>query len=171
MKEQIESDDLLFDQAIYRHSYAPTHRDYDVLVAVMAAKPSGLGSYTQGNYRYRFTHCPHTSATTKLTNETWRASWDDLFTDYESWGRAGHPEGFVWAQDYAVAYPGLSYVDDSSLAEDWTRRLGQPMHEVVLETNVFELRLVCHGLRVDQTAWGDPETGKLVDAEGRKITD
>ena len=41
------------------------------------------------------------------------------------------------------------------------------MHEVAIETNVFTLRLVCHDLRVDQLAVGDPWTRELTPIEVR----
>ena len=41
------------------------------------------------------------------------------------------------------------------------------MHEVAIETNVFTLRLVCHDLRVDQLAVGDPWTRELTPIEAR----
>lgn len=35
------------------------------------------------------------------------------------------------------------------------------MHEVVIETNTFTLRLICHDLSVQQLAVGDPVTHTL----------
>lgn len=58
-------------------------------------------------------------------------------------------------------YPGLSYVTNSALAVSWAERLGHEMHEVMVETNTFVLRLVCHDLRVQQLAVGDPVTRTL----------
>ena len=174
LKAQIESDDLLFDQAVYKHGYAPSMRDYEVHVQVSAANPkappnSDLHSYTEGLYRYRFTHCPYAEVASSVPDEGWRASWDDLFLSYEAWEQAGNPSGYLWAVEWAAAYPGLSYVDGSEAAAEWSARLGVPMHEVRLETNVFELRLICHGLSIEQTAWGDPDTRRLRDADGRDV--
>jgi len=39
------------------------------------------------------------------------------------------------------------------------------MHEVLIETNKFTLRLICHDLRVERLALGDPITGELVELE------
>jgi hypothetical protein len=50
-------EDRLVDSAIVRHGFAPYMRDYDVIIEVSAAKPGGSGSYIEGRYRYRFTHC------------------------------------------------------------------------------------------------------------------
>jgi hypothetical protein len=35
------------------------------------------------------------------------------------------------------------------------------MHEVIVATNTFALRLVCHDLRIQQLAVGDPLTRTL----------
>jgi hypothetical protein len=166
-RERIESDDLLFDSGIVSHGYAPHLRDYDVVFDVPAALPPEVpigdttGSYIIGRYRYRFTHCPEAHVSSSVGDEVWRLSWDDVFTNYEAWEAAGNPDGFVWGTDWADAYPGLSYVTKSPLAASWAERLGHEMHEVIVETNTFALRLVCHDLRVQQLAVGDPLTRTL----------
>lgn len=166
-RERIESDDLLFDSGIVSHGYARHLRDYDVVLDVPAALPPEVpigdttGSYIIGRYRYRFTHCPEAHVISSVGDEIWRRSWDDVFTDYEAWEAAGNPDGFVWGTDWADAYPGLSYVTNSPLASSWAERLGHEMHEVIVETNTFALRLVCHDLRVQQLAVGDPLTRTL----------
>jgi hypothetical protein len=58
-------------------------------------------------------------------------------------------------------------VTDGSLAAPWAERLAHEMHEVAIETNAFTLRLVCHDLRVDQLAVGDPWTRELTPIEAR----
>jgi hypothetical protein len=93
-------------------------------------------------------------------------SWDDVLIDWDEWEAADNPEGFVWGKKFADAYPGLSYVTDSPLAASWTERLGHEMHEVMIETNTFLLRLVCHDLRVQQLAVGDPATQTLQPLDG-----
>jgi hypothetical protein len=142
MQSRIGGDELFFDSAIVSHGYAPYSRDYDIVTDAIVAQPSG-------RYRYRFTHCPESHVVTGISDDTWRLSQDDLFVDHDAWLAAGSPRGFVWGVNRADAYPGLSYVANSSLAESWTARLGLDMHEVTVETNTFVLRLVCHDLRVE----------------------
>jgi hypothetical protein len=161
LKERIEEDDRFFDSAIDSHGYAPHMRDYDIVIERPAANPYGGGSYVEGRYRYRFTHCPEVRVTSALGDDVWRESWDEHFIDFAAWERAGEPEGFVWGVGWSVAYPGLSYVVDSALAASWSRRLGREMHEVGAESNAFALRLVCHDLVVRRLAVGDPVTGEL----------
>jgi hypothetical protein len=172
-RQRIDGDELFGDSGIVSHGYAPHLRDYDVVIDVFAALPPEVtigdtaGSYTMGRYRYRFTHCPEAYVTSRVGDDTWRLSWDDVFIDYDTWDAAGNPEGFVWGVNAADAYPGLTYVMDSPLAASWTERLGYEMHEVTVETNVFILQLVCHDLRVRQLAVGDPltQTLKPLDSE------
>jgi hypothetical protein len=171
LRERIEADDRFFDSAIVSHGFTDYHRDYDVMVDVPAALPPEVpigdtaGSYIEGRYRYRFTHCPDVRVTTMVGDDVWRHSWDDVFTDYQAWEAAANPKGFVWGVKWADAYPGLSYVADSSLAASWAERVGHEMHEVVIETNTFTLRLVFHDLRVVQVAVGDPWTRQLAPIE------
>ena len=167
VRQRIDSDELFFDSRIVAHGYAPDLRGYDVVIDVSAALPHEVtigdttGSYTKGRYRYRFAHCPEARVTSRIRNDTWRLSWDEVFVDHEEWEAAGNPEGFVWGVKEADAYPGLWYVTDSTLAASWTERLGHEMHEAVVDTNVFMLQLVCHDLRVQQLAVGEPFTQTL----------
>ena len=41
-------------------------RDYDVIIEVPAIRPDGSGSYIEGRYRYRFTHCVEAAVKTKV---------------------------------------------------------------------------------------------------------
>jgi hypothetical protein len=52
-------------------------RDYDVIVEVPAAKPDGSGSYIEGQYRYRFTHCVEVHVGTIVKPDAWKLSWTD----------------------------------------------------------------------------------------------
>ena len=158
----------LFDQAVVEHGFTRHLRDYDVMVDRIASAPKGAldaatdrHSYVEARYRYRFTHCVTMTVETKVTDETWRVSWDDHFTDLDAWKRAGEPEGFVFGVCWADAYPGGQLVEDSALAHDWSQRLGQLMHEAVIETSAYTLRLVFHNLRVTRMAVGDAATNTL----------
>jgi hypothetical protein len=170
--DRVEDDELFYDSAIVSHGYAPHLRDYDVVIDVVAALPAEVpkgdtvGNYIKGRYRYRFTHCPEAHVISSIGDDGWRESWDDVFIDYERWEAAGNPEGVVWGVNWADAEPGLSYVTDSSSAASWTERLGHKMHEVIIRTNFFVLRLICHDLRVEQLAVGDPLTQTLKPLDG-----
>jgi hypothetical protein len=167
LRERIEADERFFDSAIVSHGFTEYLRDYDVVIDVPAALPPEVpigdttGSYIQGRYRYRFTHCPEVRVSTEVRDEVWQYSWDDVFIDNEAWEAAGNPEGFVWGVNWADADPGLSYVTDSPLAVSWSERLAQEMHEIAIETNTVALRLVCYALRINQLAVGDPWTREL----------
>jgi hypothetical protein len=129
-----------FDGAILGHGFTNYMRDYDILAEVDGADNKELA----GRYRYRFTHCVQASYVTSLRDGTLRTSWSDVYTEYDHWKEDGAPDGFVWGVCWAGAYPGLTYVRDSEAAADWSDRLGRPMHEITVETNVYLLRLVFH---------------------------
>jgi hypothetical protein len=166
-----EGNERFYDSAVVSHGFTRYNRDYDVVIETVAALPPEVpigdttGSYVEGRYRYRFTHCVEAHVSTVVRDDVWRYSWDDVYTDYDAWQAAGTPEGFVWGTDFADAYPGLSYVADSSRAARWTERLGREMHETVIETNTFTLHLVCHDLRIERLAIGNPTTGELTELE------
>jgi hypothetical protein len=168
----------LFDQAITQHGFTLYLRDYDVIVDRIAPVLKGgvdaaadRSNYVEARYRYRFTHCVAATADTKVSDETWRVSWDDHFTELAAWKRAGEPEEFVFGVRWADAYPGGQLVQDSALARDWSERLGRTMHEAVIETNTYTLRLVFHDLHVTRVAVGDSVTGILTDLAAEEAVD
>jgi hypothetical protein len=134
----------LYDSAIVRHGFAPFLRDYDVVAQI-----------NQYQFLYRFSHCTSAWVTTAMADPFWKESWDDLYTDRAAWESAGAPSGHVWGACYSLAYPGATYVENSELAREWTLRLGKPMHEVRIETNVHNLGLVFHDLIVRELHEGD----------------
>jgi hypothetical protein len=125
-------------------------RDYDLAIDVPAAVSGGRSPYIEGCYRYRFTHCVVANVTTMVSDSIWKRSWDERFIDYSVWQAAGSPDGYVWGVCWAVAYPGLRYVETSLDAQEWTERLGRLMHEVVIETNTYELRLIFHDVDIQK---------------------
>ncbi len=129
----------MFDVAIMAHGFTPYMRDYDVLVE------AGWQD-AQGVYLYRFTHCPEASVRTRVRDESWHQAWADLFIDYKDFLAAGEPDGFVWGVCWSMAYPGLTYIDDSTLAAEWSKRFQKPMHEVTIETEAFHLQIVFHDI-------------------------
>jgi hypothetical protein len=153
--------DPIFDSAVMRHGFTAYMRDYDVVIEVPALRPDGNGSYVEGRYRYRFTHCVDVAVKTKVPPDAWRQSWSDVFIDYPAWQKAGEPSGFVWGVEWAEAYPGVEYVEPSDSAAAWTEKVGKPMHALRIETNAYLIDLVCHDLVVTPLAVGDPRTGDL----------
>src|SRR5215212_1496886 len=135
----------MFDVAILRHGYTSYMRDYDVIAEI-----GGVGGTGSGVYRYRFTHCVQISTRTLVRDEIWQKSWDDLFIDYQRWLEADTPIGFVWGACWSMAYPGLSYLAESAMAEEWSKRLQKPMHEVEIETQAFYLQLIFHDILIDK---------------------
>jgi uncharacterized protein len=169
IRDRIEAADGVFlDSTIVSCGFAPFIRDYDVVFEVWAPKPrrTGAGMFCHGRWRYRFTHCPEMHARTRISPETYPegsvGSWDDVFTDFEAYERAGHPEtgGHVWGVG-AQVFPGMALVEDSERAAEWSARLERPMHHVAIETDMVEMDIVFHDLRITQLAAGDPVTEEL----------
>ncbi|HET6566772.1 MAG TPA: hypothetical protein VFG50_02335 [Rhodothermales bacterium] len=134
----------LFDVAVLHHGFAPYLRDYELLVETDWTEGAA------GRYQYLFTHCVNADYETRVREDVWPESWDDVLTDYERYLQAGEPSGFVWGVNWALAYPGWEYHADSPRAKSWSERLGHLMHEVSLETNAYLLRLIFHDVRVQK---------------------
>ena len=146
IKERLAEYGNFLDVGILPHGFAAHMRDYDVLFEALWGREKWADA--KGNYLLRFTHCPKAEATTKVSDANWQQAWADVFIDYAKWAEAGEPEGFVWGACWSTAYPGLTYIDDSPRADYWSTRLGRPMHEISLETEDFELRVVFHDFTV-----------------------
>jgi len=100
-----------------------------------------------GRHELIFTHCVALDYETRVRDDVWPRSWSDEFTDYARWEAAGSPKGYVWGSNWSNAYPGLSIIEDSSLAQKWSDRIGHSFFEITLETDRFFLRIIFHDLR------------------------
>jgi hypothetical protein len=72
---------------------------------------------------------------------------DDILLDLDRANDAEAP-GFIWSVNAADAYPGLTYVGQTDRTRAWEAKLGLPMHEVLIETNTYSLRLVFNDVSV-----------------------
>jgi hypothetical protein len=127
------------DFAILEHGFAAHGRDYHLVV-----EHSGFNE--PGRHRLIFTHVVDLGLTTEIRDEVWPRSWSDEFIDYAAWEKAGHPDGYVWGSNWSLAYPGLEAVVPSDVAANWSARVQHPMHEAVVTSERFRLRLVFHDL-------------------------
>jgi hypothetical protein len=132
----------IFDVAILSHGFAPHGRDY-LLVA-----ETNWSEGRAGQYEYRFSHVVAQYLETRVRDDVWRKSWDDVYTVYGEWERAGHPDGYVWGACWSLAYPGKIVTATSPRAEEWSGRVGRAMVELSVETDRFLLTLVFHAIEV-----------------------
>ena len=128
------------DFAVLAHGWAPHGRDYMVIVeASISSDP--------GQHEITLTHCVRLEYETRVRDGVLQKSWTDEFTDYKTWQEAGEPEGYVWGTEWSMAYQGLTAIEDSELAREWTERLQRPMFELTLETDRFFLKAIFHSVR------------------------
>ena len=128
--------DDVFDQSLLFHGFADYMRDYEVFIYAAADPRTGI---RPEHLRYRFTHCVRVSITSAVAPETWERSLDERLVDYEQ-GR--DLDGYVWGVKWQVLYPGMKLVPDSAEAQRWSRELGLPFHEAVIETNGHNVSLI-----------------------------
>jgi hypothetical protein len=144
-----------YDFTILSHGFLPHGRDYALLI-------EDYIGHDPGRHELIFTHCVALDYETRVAEDIWFRSWLDDFTDYARWKAAGEPDGFVWGTNWSVAYPGLSIIEDSPLAEKWSKRVGHPFFEVTLETDRFFLRIVFHDLRHSKISDGTSTISKTI---------
>src|SRR5512140_3302561 len=142
MKEKLAEYGGFLDVGILSHGFAPHMRDYDIVFEALWGKKEWADA--KGTYRLRFTHCPEVATITAVPDAAWQQAWADDYSDYARWIAAGEPEGYVWGVSWSMACPGLSYVEDSQSAQRWSERLGRPMHEVLIETDAYQIRILFH---------------------------
>jgi hypothetical protein len=129
------------DVAVLGHGFAAHGRDYSFVIQDSTGpKP--------GTYELIFTHVVQFALETRVRDDVWPISWDDVFLDYQQWQAAGEPSGYLWGANWSLAYPGFEAPDDSPEALAWSQRLGKQMHAMSLETERFRIALIFHAVRV-----------------------
>jgi len=139
----------IFDQSIVEHGFTQYMRDYRVVAEIYGRRSANAEVSVLERYVMLFSGCVEVAYVMKVQLDL-----DDMFIDYKRYQAAGSPDGFVWAVNAAEAYPGPTYVDDSERAAVWKGKVHLPMHELSIETNVYELRLVFAELSVTVEALG-----------------
>ena len=123
------------DFGVLRHGFAEHGRDYKFVLQA------------GGTYELTLTHVVELHFETRVRDDVWPESWDDVFTDYSAWETTGHPEGYVFGANWSLGYPGLETPEDHPGAQRWSERLKQPMHYVAFETDLFWLSAIFHSAR------------------------
>jgi hypothetical protein len=140
--------DEVFDQALLYHAYTEYMRDYELIIYVGAAPSTGIQPVYR---RYLFKHCVEVDVHTTVRPATWRGSLDDHLITHES-GR--ELDGYVWGVNWQELYPGGQVVADSKRAARWTEAIGIPFHEIRVEANAHDIRLVAADLTVSVLSLG-----------------
>lgn len=148
VRQITEAFDDVFDQALVFHGFTDYMRDYDVFVSVTADPRTGIAPEY---LRYRFRHCVRAAVTSVVPPETWSRSLDDRLIDFEQ-GR--ELDGLVWGVRWQVLYPGATLLPGTVETEMWSARLGRPVHEAMIETNVHAISLIFSDLSVDRVEPG-----------------
>lgn len=127
----------LYDAEIVAHGFLPYLRDYQLLVEQIDNPPLGLFEYTfQGCMEVRYSVTLPPSA----------ISMDPRLIEI---GANAVPEGFAWSVgSVCSAEEGTTVSETSDRALYWADRLGRPMFEIEIGTNVFALALVFHSLTI-----------------------
>jgi hypothetical protein len=130
----------LYDAEIGPHGFLPTMRDYRLVVERIDNAPLGV-------FHYDFLGCME--ARYEVTLPPHAISMDDRLLSKDFTHAPDRSPAFFWAVASACsAEEGVTYSRTTERALHWSARLGLPMHEVVISTNVFRLALVFHDLAV-----------------------
>jgi hypothetical protein len=136
------------DQAIVFHAYADYMRDYEVITYSVADPRTGIPPTYE---RYLFKFCVEVEVTTAVSIDTWRRSLDERLIAYET---GKDLDGYVWGVKWQCLYPGGKVVRDSQRARRWSEAIGIPFHEVRIETNGHDIKLVFSDLEVTEVEPG-----------------
>jgi len=128
-----------YDFAVLQHGWTRHGRDYVFRIEDCIGKDPGQHELT-------FTHVVTLEYETRVRDDVWRVSWDDVFTNYERWIAEGEPRGYVWGTKWSDAYPGIKAIRDSQRATNWSEKVKHPMYEVTLETDRFGIALIFHSI-------------------------
>lgn len=131
------------DFAVLWHGFTEYGRDYLIVIE------DCLGD-DPGQHKLFFTHCVHAFVESRVRADVWPMSWGDEFINYEKWRSSCEPEGYVWGTNWSNAYPGITAVEESTIAKEWEGRLGKSMYEITLETDRFFLRLIFHSIKSEK---------------------
>ncbi len=134
------------DTPIMRHGFLPYNRDFEIVIAAPRAFIHEPAS--DETTHYRFVGCVYARYESSVLPQAF--SLDDRLIDFAAWETSGNPEGFVWGVNWIDAWPGLKYIEDSPLAQQWSDTLGLTMHEVTIDTNTFVISLVFHDIVVSR---------------------
>jgi len=140
--------DEVFDQAVVFHGFTDYMRDYDVFIYATANPRTGVAPQ---HLRYRFKHCGRVSVAPALSPQVWRRSLDERLLDVET---GCGIDGYVWGVKWQNLYPGMSLVEGSPDARQWSVDLGIPFYEAAAETNVHNTFMVFADLTVDVIGGG-----------------
>ena len=130
------------DVGVMSHGFAAHGRDYIFIIE------NSFGP-RPGTYRLTFTHVVDFKYGTAISDNVWQRSWSDEFTNYANWETAGEPDGYVFGNNWSLAYPGLNAVENDSAASSWSMRLNRPMYAATIATDRFKIELIFHDVHLE----------------------
>ena len=144
--EELLREHDLYDAEIIAHGFVPYLRDYRLLVHRLDYAPFGM-------FEYLFVGCMEARYVVTLPGAA--ISMDDRLTVADP--RDAPVDGFVWSVASACsAEEGVTLTATSERAKYWRDRLGIPMSEIVVGTNVYQLTLVFHDLLIRRAPGATP---------------
>lgn len=141
VKELLEQNDF-YDYAIVRHGFTDYMRDYEIIVHF---------GFHSGNAleKYQFVGCIEATYSSALSPRVLAQSLaDENVLAGPGTVKGDLPEGYIWGVRYAAVDPGWRYVENGERAMQWSKLMGRKMHEIDINTNVFNLKLVFADIRV-----------------------
>jgi hypothetical protein len=151
----LQEDLPAIDVGVMSHGFAAHGRDYIFVLE------NSFGPYP-GTYRLTFTHVVEFSFTTAVGDDVWQRSWTDDFIDYERWEAVGEPDGYVFGNNWSLAYPGFEAIDNDPSAGSWSARLQRAMHAGTIETDCFKIALVFHHAHMERISGDASKVSKVI---------
>ena len=141
VKELLEREE--FDYAvIMRHGFTDYMRDYEIIVSARNGPPN------TDVHSYQFIGCVEAHYETKLGKDFELSISDDFVYSGPDYPDKPDPDGFIWGVRYAETWVGgLKYIEKGERSTYWSKILERNMHEVLIGTNAYSLRLVFADIR------------------------
>jgi hypothetical protein len=140
------------DFGVMSHGFARHGRDYTFIVDVGRS----------GTHELVLTHVVELQYETRVRDDVWPKSWEDVMTDYQAWEIAGEPDGYVWGNNWSLAYPGLYVAESDPAAARWSERLGKQMYAMAIETDRFKISMIFHEVRHRKLSDEAPVVGQVL---------
>jgi hypothetical protein len=139
VKELLERESI-FDAAVMRHGFTDYMRDYEIIVGGRDGPPN------TDIHKYQFIGCVEACYETRHGKIFGQSLSDDFVFSGPDYPEKRDPDGFIWGLRFSEAY-GWQYIENGERAKYWSERLGRIMHEVILETNAYSLKLIFADIR------------------------
>jgi hypothetical protein len=141
VKELLAREDFS-DAVIMRHGFTDYMRDYEIIVGARNGPPN------TDVHKYQFIGCVEAHYETEILGYFNSSISDDFVFSGPDYPDKDAPYGFIWGVRFAeTCGRGIEYISKGERARYWSKIIDRNMHELLIRTNAYSLRLVFADVR------------------------